>query len=192
MNKPLFLLIGKSASGKTTIADMLSTQHDCKQVSSYTTRPPRYDGEIGHIFVDEEEFSSLGELAAYTYYNGNHYGTTFQQLEECNIYVIDIPGAEDLLKKFEDNPRQICIIYFDATVYTRIRRMIDRGDSDESIVARLLQDEEYDWFRRLEHLVWHYTNIVHKNVELYSVNVNGNQKDALNMVLYYMKKYMGE
>lgn len=192
MNKPLFLFVGKSASGKTTMANMLEERYGYKQVSSYTTRPPRYDGEVGHIFVNQEEFNNLGELAAYTYYNGNHYGTTFKQLEECDVYVIDVPGVENLLKKFEDSQRQICIIYFDTTVYTRIHRMNDRGDSDTSIVSRLLQDEEYDWFRRLEHLVWHYANIVHKNVELYSVNVNGNQKDAFNMVLYYMNRYMGE
>lgn len=192
VNNPLFLFVGKSASGKTTIANMLEKSHGYKQVYSYTTRPPRYDGEVGHIFVSEEEFHDLGELAAYTYYNGNHYGTTFKQLEECDIYVIDVPGVEDLLKKFEDNPRQIFIIYFDTSVLTRIHRMIDRGDNNESIVARLLQDEEYDWFRRLEHLVWHYANIVHKNVELHSVNVNGNQTDALDMVLYYMKRYTEE
>lgn len=192
MNKPLFLFVGRSASGKTTIANMLSEKCGYKQVESYTTRKPRFDDESGHIFVSEEEFNNLGELAAYTFYNGNHYGTTFEQLKKCDIYVIDVPGVEDLLQKYQNDKRPICIIYFDTTVYTRIHRMIDRGDSDMSIVSRLLQDEEYNWFRRLEHLVWHYVNIVHKDVELYSVNVNGNQKDVLDMVLYYMKRYMGD
>ena len=78
MYKPLFLFVGRSASGKTTIADMLAKEHGYKQVESYTTRKPRFDGERGHIFVSEEEFKNLGELAAYTYYNDNHYGTTFK------------------------------------------------------------------------------------------------------------------
>jgi guanylate kinase len=62
MRKPLFLLVGRSASGKSTVANMLEEQHGYKQVSSYTTRPPRYEGEVGHIFVNENEFKNLSEL----------------------------------------------------------------------------------------------------------------------------------
>lgn len=189
MNKPLFLFVGRSASGKTTIANILEEKYGYKQVSSYTTRPPRYDGEIGHIFVSKEEFDNLGELAAYTYYNGNHYGTTVEQLKEYDIYVIDVPGIEDLLQKYKNDTRPICIIYFDTTVYTRIHRMLDRGDSDMAIVSRLLQDEEDDWLKRLDHLVWHYEHIIHKDVELYSINANGDQKEVIDIALYYMRRY---
>ena len=69
-NTPLFLFCGRSASGKTTVADKLSCQYGYRQIESYTTRPPRIPGEIGHIFISNEEFDNLGELAAYTEYNG--------------------------------------------------------------------------------------------------------------------------
>lgn len=189
MHKPLFLFVGKSASGKTTIADILSQKYEHKQVYSYTTRPPRYEGEIGHIFVDENEFNNLGELVAYTEYDGHKYGTTAGQLNECSIYVVDVPGVETLLKTYQAN-RSICIIYFDTTVATRIRRMVNRGDSDMKIISRLLQDEESDWFKQLDSLVWHYNNIVGKNVDLYSINANNSQSSILKMVLYYMSKYV--
>ena len=81
MNKPLFLFCGRSASGKTTVANMLSEKYGLVQVESYTTRAPRFDGESGHIFVTEDEFKNLGELAAYTYYNSNHYGNFMR----CNF-----------------------------------------------------------------------------------------------------------
>ena len=100
MNKPLFLFVGKSASGKTTAANFLEEKYDHIQVQSYTTRPPRYEGETGHIFVTDNEFDGLGELAAYTEYNGNRYGTTVEQLNKCTIYVIDVPGVETLLEKY--------------------------------------------------------------------------------------------
>lgn len=187
MIKPLFLFVGRSASGKTTIANLLEEKCGYKQVSSYTTRPPRYEGEVGHIFVTKQEFDNLGALAAYTLYNGNEYGTTFKQLEECDIYVIDVPGVETLFQKDIDRP--IVIIYFDATVHTRINRMLDRGDSDMAIVARLLQDEQYDWHHKLNALVWHYDHISGKDIQLHSVNVNGDQTNVLEMVLYYMKQY---
>lgn len=190
MRKPLFLFVGRSASGKTTIANMLEENHGYQQVSSYTTRPPRYEGEVGHIFVNENEFKNIGELAAYTFYNNNHYGTTFKQLEECDIYVIDVPGVESLLEKLKNNDRPICIFYFDASVYNRIIRMIDRHDSDMAIISRLLQDEKDDWYTCLSSLVWKYENIMNKDVQLYNINANNNLNQVLDLVLYYMKKYV--
>ena len=190
VNKPLFLFVGRSASGKTTIANMLAEKYGYKQVESYTTRQPRFDGETGHVFVSEEEFNNLGELAAYTFYNNNHYGTTFEQLEESDIYVVDIPGVESLLQKLKDNNRPVCIIYFDASVHSRILRMIDRNDSDMMIISRLLEDEKFDWHSKLDSLAWHYKNIVGKDVCLYHVNANGNQECVLELVLHYINRYM--
>lgn len=189
MNKPLFLFVGKSASGKTTIADILEQKYDHKQVYSYTTRSPRYDGEIGHKFVSEEEFNNLEDIVAYTEYNGHQYGTTSEQLDECSIYVVDVPGVETLLQKYKTN-RSICILYFDATVYTRIMRMLDRHDSDMNIISRLLQDEKCDWYNQLDSLTWSYNNILNRDVELHTINANGNQTVVLEMVLYYMKHHM--
>ena len=191
MVKPLFLFVGRSASGKTTVANLLEEKYGYVQVSSYTTRPPRYEGEVGHTFVTKQEFDDLGELAAYTLYNGNEYGTTFKQLEECDIYVIDVPGIETLLQKDNFN-RPVVIIYFNTNVHTRINRMLERKDSDTEIVARLLQDEQYDWYHKLDALVWHYQNINGKDVDLHSINANGNQADVVEMTLYYMRQHMGE
>ena len=189
MNNPLYLFVGKSGSGKTTIANRLSERCGLKQVESYTTRAPRYDGEIGHIFISKSEFDNLGELAAYTLYNGNEYGTTFEQLKECNIYVIDVPGIETLLQK-NNFTRPIRIVYFDTTVYTRINRMLDRGDHDNAIVARLLQDEEYDWHHKLDALVWHYANLENKNVELYVVDANNDVEKVFQDVESYISNSM--
>lgn len=191
MNKPLFLFVGKSAAGKSKIANILEDEYGYNQVSSYCTRIPRFDGEKGHIFINVDQFNALGELAAYTFYNGNHYGTTFEQLQNSDIYVIDVPGIHSLLEKLKDDDRPICIIYFDASVYNRINRMIQRGDSDTSIVSRLLQDEKDDWYKQLDALVWNYNNIINKDVQLYNVNANNDLDGVLELVLYYMNKYTG-
>lgn len=187
MDKPLYLFVGKSASGKTTIADMLEERCGMKQVYSYTTRPPRYEGEIGHIFVSEDEFNYLGKLAAYTLYNGFRYGTTFKQLEECAVYVIDVPGIKTMLERWQDNDRPICIIYFDAAVSIRIDRMVDRGSSDMEIIKRLHNDDTTeDWYNQLDKLVWHYKNNEHMNVQLHKINANENIENVLEQVLYYI------
>ena len=189
MNKPLFLFVGKSASGKTTIANLLEEKYLFEQVQSYTTRKPRYEGETGHIFVTEEEFNAFEDLVSYTFYNGNQYGTTASLLDKNDIFVVDVPGVESLLQKYKTN-RPICIIYFDTTVATRIRRMINRNDSDMSIIARLLQDEEDDWFKQLDKLVWQFGHVMNRNVELHCANANSSQSQVLELVLYYINRYM--
>ena len=185
MNNPLYLFVGRSASGKTTIANILEEKHGYKQVQSYTTRPPRYNGEVGHIFVSDEEFDNLGELAAYTEYNCHRYGTTVKQLEECSIYSIDVPGVESLLKKNIDRP--IVIIYFNTTVYTRILRMVDRHDSESTIISRLLQDEQYDWFDKLDEMVWKQKHLYGTNVCLYKVYADDDIDQVMKRVLFYIK-----
>lgn len=190
-NNTLYLFVGKSASGKTSIADLLGKRYGMKQVYSFTTRPPRYDGEIGHVFVTEEIFKHLGELAAYTFYQGQHYGTTFQQLDECSIYVIDVPGVKSLLNKLNDkeSKRPIRIIYFDTAVSTRIMRMVNRGASDHEILSRLLIDDTTDdWYRNLNSVVWHYKNIEQKDIELDKIDANRDIENVLEQVLSCMNK----
>jgi guanylate kinase len=190
MAKPLCLLIGRSASGKTTIANMLEEQYGYKSVWSYTTRPKRYNGEGGHIFVDDEYFDQLGELAGFVEYNSYRYGTTMQQVDDADIYVIDPVGAEYLLNKYTHRP--ICIIYFDTSIPTRIYRMRYRGDSDQAILNRLLQDEEYDWQIKLESMVWKQVNLENKCVEMFRVDANKTQSEVLEQVLYQIRKFNGD
>lgn len=180
MNNILYLFVGKSSSGKTTIANMLEP-YGYNQVWSYCTRKPRYENEPGHTFISEEAFDNLGELAAYTEYDGHRYATTIKQLESCNLYVIDVPGVKTLLEK--NIKRPIVILYFDTSVYTRIQRMQERNDSSDAIISRLLQDEKDDWFHDLDHLVWHYRNNMAQNVHLYSINANGNKSDVFEQVV---------
>lgn len=182
MNKPLLLFVGKSSSGKTTIANILEKEHGYCQVQSYTTRHPRYEGEIGHTFVSDEEFDNLGELAAYTLYNGHKYGTTYKQIDECNIYVIDPYGVKTLLQNYKTD-RQIIILYFDATVYTRISRMIERGDHDSKIISRLLEDEKDEWLSDLRQIERDARN---KKVFLYVVDADKSTTDVINQIFFFV------
>lgn len=185
MNKPLYLFVGRSASGKTSVANELE-KLGYNQVQSYTTRKPRYESETGHIFVTKEEFDKLGELAAYTFYNGNEYGTTFEQLDECSIYVVDVSGVESLLRKYQNRDRKICIIYFDASVHTRINRMIDRGDCDTAIVCRLTEDEKFNWLEKLYEITSQYSRI--SSNDFLIVNADMNLDDVFNTVLNYIEE----
>lgn len=186
MNNTLYLFVGKSASGKTSVANFLEQKHGLRQVNSYTTRPPRYEGENGHIFVNDTEFNNLGDLVAYTEYNGFRYGTTAEQLDQCQIYVVDVPGVKTLLERYKTE-RKIVIIYFSTTVCTRINRMIDRGDSDMAIISRLLQDEKEDWSDKLNDVVWHNRAYYNNLVYLFDMYAD----DDLASVVTRVKRYMG-
>lgn len=191
-SNPLYLLVGKSASGKTTIATLLEKMYGHKQVESYTTRKPRHPSETGHIFIKEEEFDQLGKLAAFTEYNRHRYGVTYEQLDQCDLYVIDIPGVESLLKNLNGS-RPICVIYFDAAVSTRIDRMVDRGASDMEIISRLHNDDTtYDWYRDLNRIVCTYKNVKQQNVELHKIDANENIESVLKQALYYINQSVME
>ena len=72
---------------------------------------------------------------------------------------------------------------------TRIDRMIDRGDSDMQIIARLRNDDTTDdWCRQLDKLVWHYKNIECKDIELHKINANDNIENVLEQILYYINQ----
>ena len=181
MNKPLYLFCGRSASGKTTVANILESVGKYRQLQSYTTRAKRTEDEVGHFFVTNEEFDKLENIIAYTEYNNHRYCATEAQIDEADIYVIDVPGIETLLDKYQSD-RPIVVVYFDTSIRTRIDRMIDRHDCDAAIVSRIYNDEEFDWDTELNKLVWHYKNNVGKNVELYRVDANKNLESVLSQV----------
>lgn len=185
MLKPLYMFIGKSASGKTTVADLLEKNCDLIQLQSYTTRPKRHENEIGHIFLTNEEFDELENMVAFTEYNGNRYGATAEQVDSVSIYVIDVDGVESLLENYQTE-RPIVAIYFEASLRTRIDRMINRGDSDMAIVSRLYNDEEFDWQKKLSKIIWHYKNNIGRDVEMYVVDANKNIVNVIEQTVSYM------
>lgn len=188
MSNPLLLFVGPSGCGKTTVAQELECKNNYKTIQSYTTRAKRYEDEIGHVFISEDEFDKLNNIVAYTKYNGYRYCTTQEQLDEAITYVVDIPGVDTLLQNYKTS-RPILIFYFDTTVTTRIDRMLDRGDSDNAIVSRLHNDEAYNWFDKLDEIIWrhNYKNRTSR-VELHRINANEMLSKVIEQIMYYIKR----
>lgn len=187
MNKPLYLFVGKSASGKTTVAEILECNYKLTTLQSYTTRPKRHESETGHTFITDVEFNNLTDIVAYTEYNGYKYCCTKQQIDEADIYVIDVPGVKTLLEKYQTK-RPIMILYFDTTVTTRIDRMINRGASDTEIVSRLYNDEQDDWVCELLRMSREYKINQLQNVESYIIDANQKLEDVLLDMKFYIAK----
>ena len=83
------LIIGRSGSGKSTLANYLTEKYGLKQLESYATRPMRVKNEKGHRFITPEEAKNFTDRVAETVINGYEYFATRQQVDECDVYVID-------------------------------------------------------------------------------------------------------
>lgn len=142
-NNYIFFILGDSGSGKTTICNLLKEKYGLTFVNSYTTRPKRFDGEIGHEFVTTDEFKALkdnGLICAYTLYNDYEYGATIEQVENNDLYVIDYDGLE-YFKNNYNGTKKIHSIFISASKEECEKRMSSRGDSNNNISSRLKNDE---------------------------------------------------
>lgn len=139
----ILLLVGESGSGKTTVADILQNKYGYKQLQSYTTRSPRYENEQGHIFITKQDFCKIdkNDMVAYTYYNDNHYFATSQQVDENDVYVIDIKGIEYFKDKYKGNKHPY-VVYLQVPEEIRKERMLNRNDDINKVQERIDIDKQ--------------------------------------------------
>lgn len=143
----LYLIVGASGSGKTYITDIICKDFNMKQVNSRTTRKPRYEGEIGHKFITDEQADKEFDTAiAKTNYNGYRYYTTVEDLEESDFYVIDVQGVKSC--DYSRINKQVKILFIKAHWYIRAFNMLKRKDKIKDIISRLLLDrKEFKGFK---------------------------------------------
>jgi len=185
MSKPLYLFCGRSASGKSTVENVLTSVGGYSSVISYTTRLKRSEDETTHIFVNEEQFSKLEEIMAYTKYNGYEYAATKYQIDLADIYTIDPDGIDELLKRYETD-RKIVVIYFDTSICTRIDRMRNRHSPDSAIVSRLYTDEAFSWRDKLNKTVWHYKNNEDRDIKMIVIDANKDIDQVVKQIADYI------
>lgn len=154
MEDKIIVLCGKSASGKDTLAKMISDKYGYNFIVSTTTRPIR-DGESQenpYHFVSKEDFEQLineGKLIEYRTYNTLvdgipavwYYGAEKREVQENKKYiaVLDIMGLDGFKETFGD---RVVSFYLHASDEVRKSRCINRGDFNESEFNRRLVDDE--------------------------------------------------
>ena len=163
-----FLFIGRTASGKSSIAKAVCEKIGLKQVKSYTTRPAR-PGETNenadHYFVTKEEFDlimaeHLGCVAAYTKINDFEYCTTTDILDKSDIYVIDPDGVNTLKKNCGDK-YEFIEVYFRVPFLLSCQRYQERGGnkSRAEFVARYDSErEQFDKYEKEKSFQYHVLN----------------------------------
>lgn len=144
--KKLFCIIGRSASGKSSLTKTVAKDFGLKVVKSYTTRPMR-EGETeqnsDHYFISDDEVKFYkNQMIAYTEINGYEYFTTINVLKQSDIYVIDPEGYQYLLKNLEKYhiKMKLIPIYIKLTRDELFARANKRGD-DMNVYRKRYKNE---------------------------------------------------
>lgn len=138
----MILLVGESASGKSTIEKQL-VNYGYSKIVSYTTRPMR-EGEVNGIdyhYISEEDFLyhlKINFFAEYTIYNGWYYGIAHEDCLDNSVVVVEPHGFRQLLKI----PNlHIKSFYIQVPERVRLKRMVDRGDNLMEVFRRIFSDQ---------------------------------------------------
>ena len=138
----MIILVGESASGKSSIERELVNNYGFKKVVSYTTRSPR-DGEkdgIDYHFVSDQYFDILEEsgfFAETAVYNGWSYGTAKQDYTDDKVAVLTPHGMRQKKKIEGINPLSF---YINVPRRDRLVKILQRGDDIEEAYRRNLSD----------------------------------------------------
>ena len=142
----LFILSSPAGGGKTTLANLLVKEiPNLKRVITCTTRKPR-PGEkngVDYYFLSKEEFEKRikeNDFLEYAIVHGNYYGTPKKEVEEelqkgfDLLLVIDVQGMRQIVSNKKD---VVTIFILPPSFDELVRRMKERGDSEEEIEKRL-------------------------------------------------------
>lgn len=145
----IIVLVGKTASGKTTVANELCENHHYKRIITYTTRPMRENEiqDVDYHFISNEQFNRMvenNEFTEYKRYNTAHgvwsYGsviTSEQELsDDCYVIILTPQGLRDLSKKMS----QYIAFYLNVSFESQLERLKKRGDEEQQIIKRLQND----------------------------------------------------
>ena len=143
-DKPLYLIVGKSASGKDTFADAACQRFGLTKVLTYTNRPKRGYKEDTHLFVDAQWFKDHEkDLVASLEYDGFMYGVTEELINAGDCIILDPKGVQNVIDSVD---RKCIVIEMNLPIADRAQRLQARseekydGYKEDEIIQRLLAD----------------------------------------------------
>ena len=162
LSKPLkFLFIGRTASGKTAISKAVCERMGLKRLISYSTKPQgkKSDEDYDHIYVRDEDLHRYeDDMAAYTEIDDFKYFSTFEQIENSDVYVID-PNGLDKLKIKCGNKYDFVEIYIRTPQKIAEQRAKMRGDKLKEFKQRWVsENKEFTEYENRHTFAWHLRN----------------------------------
>ena len=138
----MIVLVGESASGKSSIEKCLVNDYEYNKIVTYTTRRPR-NGEIDGVdyhFIDKSQFRRLKEqgfFAETAVYNDWYYGIAKKDCVD-NAVVVLTPHGLRQVKKLKDI--NVTSFYIEVSRRDRLIKILQRGDNIEEAYRRSLSD----------------------------------------------------
>lgn len=138
----MIVLVGESASGKSSIEKCMVDMYGYSKVVSYTTRPPR-EGEVNgfdYNFISAERFKELKEqgfFAETAQYRDWYYGTAKEDCTNDKVAVLTPHGLRQVSKIEDIN---VVSFYINVPRRDRLIKILQRGDNIEEAYRRSLSD----------------------------------------------------
>ena len=147
----MIILVGKTCSGKSSVANILQNQYGFKRVVTYTTRPPRENEKDGvdYNFISAEKFDELKlkdfffETTSYNVASGEtwYYGTAKESLcDECCI-VMNPDGLKKMKNLLDPDEFHIRVFYLNVSEGSQYNRLRKRGDQPDEATRRIEADK---------------------------------------------------
>lgn len=128
----VYCVLGRTASGKSSIVKRVAEELNMNILKSYTTRKMREnetEETSDHIFINEADIDSYrNDMCAYTDRVGYCSFATFNQLFQSDFYIINPTGYYELKLKTKDMDIQLKTIYITTPYQTALSRAKKRGD----------------------------------------------------------------
>ena len=148
----MLLIAGRSGAGKDHLANLLR-ERGLSVLKSYASRPKRTEDEDTHIFITPEEVADYPEKAAYTKIGEYEYFGTKEQVDDCDIYIIDPNGIKQITKNCPDKAFSLIYVYASDDNDRRIHavaRAEDKIKEEQKFLARdEAEDEQFTEFEEL-------------------------------------------
>lgn len=153
----VLIIVGASASGKSTLAKSIETRlPNFSRIVTYTTRPKReneIDG-IDYHFISEETFDGMIKqdvFVEHASYRGWKYGTAINFGNNENKIVVLTPAGARAFRRYRDkHPElniEVLVTYLDVDRRSRLIKMLERDlDVDECIRRSMSDVGQFDSF----------------------------------------------
>lgn len=140
----MIVLVGESASGKTTLLNELVENHGYKKIVTYTTRPKREfeKDDVDYHFVDDETFQKMVQdekFIEHNQYRGWNYGTAIKDVKKADdksIIILTPAGLRAMDKAGIDCDS----VYLYVDRRSRLIQLLFRGDDVDEAYRRNLSD----------------------------------------------------
>lgn len=165
--KTVFLVVGRTASGKDSIVKKVAEDLDLQILKSYATRPIRVDDPKdidAHTYIKPEQVEQYRQrMIAYTKIGEYEYFATIDQLRTVDFYIIDPQGIE-FMRQYSLDDVKLCVVYIYVPEHIRRTRALEiRGDGVE-VFEKRNKKEQLQFNKFEENKDWDYM-IMNTNLE---------------------------